>query len=133
LIRSENAHNSWGLALDKQQKYNDAIARYLEVVAINPNNADAYTNWGLTLEHQGKYDEAIVKLQKAIALDIKTINARRYWSEALRKQGKLDEAAEKFKQVLEIQPGNKDAMSALSSIADQRNSIGTETLFLKRP
>ena len=46
----------------------EAIAKYQQAIAQDPNNAEAYYNWGVALERLGSHPEAIDKYDKAVAL-----------------------------------------------------------------
>ena len=58
-----------GLDFAGQKRYDEAIANYQKVLALDDKYAAAYDNWGEALSDQNKNDEAIVKLKKAIELD----------------------------------------------------------------
>ena len=57
-----------GLALARQGKVDEAIARFRAAIRIKPNHGAAHNNLGLALEAQGKFDEAITEYRAAIRL-----------------------------------------------------------------
>jgi Flp pilus assembly protein TadD len=57
-----------GLALARQGKVDEAIARFRAAIRIKPNHGAAHNNLGLALEAQGKFDEAITEYRKAVHL-----------------------------------------------------------------
>ena len=63
------AYNRWGVSLDAQGDYDEAIAAYTAALAIDQNLADVYNNLGYSYLLQGRFEPAIESLQKAVALD----------------------------------------------------------------
>lgn len=52
------AYTLWGLILQKQGKYEEAIGKYQIAIKIDPQLAVAYTYWANVLKNQGKHNEA---------------------------------------------------------------------------
>jgi tetratricopeptide (TPR) repeat protein len=66
-----NALVNWGAALSRDGKPSEAIAKFRQALALDPNNpnrAEAFYNWGTALERLGKHQEAVEKFEQAIAL-----------------------------------------------------------------
>jgi tetratricopeptide (TPR) repeat protein len=60
----------WLARLDYDaQRYNEAIARLLKVIELDPKMMRAYDNLGLCYDFLGKFDEAISYYRKAIELN----------------------------------------------------------------
>ena len=61
-------YNNIGIALQKQNKLEEAIEAYNKAISIKPDHADAYNNMGIALKEQGKLEEAIEAYKKAISI-----------------------------------------------------------------
>ncbi|MEM9538266.1 MAG: tetratricopeptide repeat protein [Cyanobacteria bacterium P01_E01_bin.42] len=73
---NDAAYNNLGLALDKQGKFEEALAAYRTALSLpnragNPTNAHSavHNSLGYALQQQGDFEAAIIEYQKAIALD----------------------------------------------------------------
>lgn len=62
------ARNNLGIALSRQQKFDEAAGVYKEAIRIFPDSADLYNSFGSVLAQQGKYDEAVKQFEKAVSL-----------------------------------------------------------------
>jgi tetratricopeptide (TPR) repeat protein len=59
-----------GSAFERQKKYAEAESVFREVIAANPNNANALNSFGYMLAERGqKLDESVSLVQRALALD----------------------------------------------------------------
>ena len=67
--RHANAYLGRAQIYDAQQQYDLAIADLRQVIALNPENADAYGVLGWILIREGRFDEARTLTQKANELD----------------------------------------------------------------
>jgi len=103
-LHKEAALYLWGLALDSQKKYDEAIAKYQKAIEFDPKDAFAYNGWGFSLKNQKKYDEAIAKFRKAIELDPKYAYPYNGWGFVLLNQKRYDEAIAKYQKALELDP-----------------------------
>ena len=57
-----------GIALQKQNKLEEAIEAYNKALAIKPDYCRRYYNMGIALQGQGKLEEAIEAYNKALAI-----------------------------------------------------------------
>ena len=123
-----------GNVLKDQEKLEEAIKVYNQVLTINPDYAEAYLNMGNALADQEELEEAIESYKKALsikpdyaeaylnmghalteavyknALSINPAYARAYLNtdNALTDQKKLEEAIESYKKALSIKPDNAE-------------------------
>lgn len=59
---------AWGNLLAGQQKFDDAVARYNQAIAINPDFYDAHLEKGNALAAANHYDRAITALARAVEI-----------------------------------------------------------------
>ena len=81
-----------------------AEACYRQVLATQPNLAEAYSNLGVTLVGQGKLDEAIAAYRQAIGINPDLAETYSNLGFALAGQGKLDEAIAAYRRAIGIKP-----------------------------
>jgi tetratricopeptide (TPR) repeat protein len=92
----------------------EAIARHLKAIELNPNFARAYRSLGIALGRKGQADEAIACFRKAIELDPKLAPAYGNLGLALGRKGGLDEAISCHRKAIELNPKS----------ANDHNSLG---------
>lgn len=62
-------HIALGLAAEKLEQWQDAIAEYRKAIALNGNNYNAHYHLGVALLHEKKVDEGMAELKKAAELN----------------------------------------------------------------
>jgi len=82
----------WGHCCSHQGKYQEAISKYRQAIALAPDLYEAYIGWGTCLSNMGRYDEAIEKYKEAIELHPSSPFAALNWILALLLQNKEEEA-----------------------------------------
>jgi tetratricopeptide (TPR) repeat protein len=103
------AHNNWGLALQGQRKFDEAIEHYAAAVQIKPDFAEARINLAKARATQGRTDEAIQALHDTLRISPACAEAHNALGAILSAQGKLDEAAEQFAAATRLQTDFADA------------------------
>jgi tetratricopeptide (TPR) repeat protein len=103
------AHNNLGRALAIHGRIEDAMANYVEALALKPDLAEAHNNIGDALARQGKFAEAIEHFSRALALDPDLLEAHDNLGKALARQGKFAEAIEHFSEALTLKPNFAEA------------------------
>lgn len=104
-----------------------AILKDLEPIA--PVSAGTSTEIGYVLNQLGRHEEGLSAYRRAHALSVRYVSQRPYRAVALRGIGfslielkQFAEAERAFFESLEIEPGNKVALSELAYIRDLRDS-----------
>jgi tetratricopeptide (TPR) repeat protein len=106
----------WQRAMIRQdplKQYDLALADWLQVVQLVPNDAGAHQNLGLALCAKGRLDEAIAEFRAAIRINKDLISARYNLGHALSDQGKLDEAIAEYRETLRIKNDYPEAHNNL--------------------
>jgi len=91
-----------GVQAMQAQKYDDAIAKFQEVVAAVPNCAECYANIGTAQVNAKKYDEAEASYKKAIELKPDMAEAYNGLATLYNAEKKFDQAAEASKKAMEL-------------------------------
>jgi tetratricopeptide (TPR) repeat protein len=125
-VRSQKADAFflWGLVLQLQGKYGEAIAKYEETLRLDPNFPNAYANWGSSLEAQNRYGDAIAKYRKATEIDPTYAIAYYDWGRALQVQNQNNDAIAKYRKAIEIDPKFAPAYGNWGTILQAQNKFG---------
>ena len=83
--RAPSSRYNLGVALQSQQRLDEAIAAYRTAVKHRPAYADAYNNMGYALQSKGDYGAAIAAYEEAIKLRPDFTSARANLKHALNK------------------------------------------------
>ena len=131
------AHEALGLALAKNNRFDEAISQYSESLRIWPDYDRALIGMGNVLVRQGRMDEAINVADKALRLEPGSSEAHFLMGFALMNQGKNDEALYHYFAGLRSDPENEGIHHIIGVILGSQGrldeSIGqfTEALRIK--
>jgi tetratricopeptide (TPR) repeat protein len=90
-------------------QWDDAIAAYRRVVAIDPTYAAAWNNLGLLLHRMGRYDEARQAYRSALDQDPQCAEAAYNLGSLAEDLGAVEEAIAEYRRALTIKPDYADA------------------------
>lgn len=94
---------------ETQEKYDDAIASYKQVVILDAKHAEALEKAARLLEKQGRIKEAVEYYREYIELNPKDVGARESLAGGLVNQGEIDKAVQQFRELLELAPERNEA------------------------
>ena len=103
------AHNNLGMALAEQNRLDEAIVEFREVLQIDPLDADGHHNLGNALARQGRLGEAVEQFHEALRIHPGHAKAHYDLGNALARQGELDTAVIHFRQALRYSPSDASA------------------------
>jgi superkiller protein 3 len=133
-LQPDNAvyHNNLGVALQNQQKLDEAIAEYRSAIRLKPNYADPYLGIGEILEIHGKVDEAIGAYRSAAELQVDSAYAHLCIARALLKKpncsaSEKSEALKHARQATTLNPNDASA-SATLALAEYRAGHWSESV-----
>jgi tetratricopeptide (TPR) repeat protein len=120
-------HNELGRALERQRRYDEAIAQYRRIIAMDPKSAVAYNNMGYAMFARSKPDQkhadAIEQYHRAIALEPRYMLARNNLGLALSSQGDVDDAVAEYRQAIQVDPKYLYAHWNLAAILRKRSNF----------
>ena len=93
----------------------EAEAIYRQILAVQPQHADALHLLGVIAQHVGRNDVAVDLISQAIALRPGYPEAHCNLGNALRENGKLNEAVAAFRQAVTLRPDFPEAHSNMGS------------------
>ena len=89
-------------AIQKQGKKEAAIARYEQVIAINPQHSEAHSYLGYLKQQNGLISEAISHYQQALEINPNQGETNLHLGCALEEQGKVAEAIDYFDRAIQL-------------------------------
>jgi protein O-GlcNAc transferase len=110
-----------GLALHRRGAVDEAVARYLEVLRIEPSNSDAHYYLGMMSCQNGRFVEGAEYARKSLASDPRHTRAHVLLGRALGALGQPDEALINFERAIAMAP---DLAQAHGHRADVLSELG---------
>jgi tetratricopeptide (TPR) repeat protein len=112
--KSEAANKAFseGVAAMNEQKFDEAIAKFQEVMTQVPNCPECYANIGTAQTSQKKYDEAEASYKKALEIKPDMAEAYNGLANLYNAEKKFDQAAEASKKAMELSQGGAAAAGA---------------------
>jgi tetratricopeptide (TPR) repeat protein len=104
-----NARVDYGVALEQQGRFPEALAEYREAVRLSSDNLQAQYNIGNLLDKMGRPEQARPELLKAVQLDPESAASRDALGAVLVELGRFDEAMSQFTEALRINPNHAGA------------------------
>jgi protein O-GlcNAc transferase len=101
----------------------DAEALYRQILAVQPDHAEALHSLGLLAHQVGRHDLALEWIRQAIVLDPHNPVAHSNLGEAFRALGRLDEAMAAYRRALEIKPDYANARYNLGVALRNRGQL----------
>ncbi len=102
---------------------NEAIARYRQVLVLDPENAGVHNNLGTAFCDQGMLDEAQACYHQALILGPHDAEAHNNLGTLLYQQGKLHEAVSSYRKAIVLKPDHVEA----------HDNLGTALASLGKP
>jgi tetratricopeptide (TPR) repeat protein len=87
-----------------QQKLNDAVAEFREIIRVDPDSAIGYYNLAYALADLDRDVESAAALREVVRINPNHYNARFNLGELFRLEGKYDESVKQFREYLRLAP-----------------------------
>jgi protein O-GlcNAc transferase len=101
----------------------DAEALYRQILAVQPNHADALHLLGVIAHQTGHHELAVEWLRRAIVVSPNNPSAHYNLGIALRERGQFDEAVAAYRHALELQPDYAEAYNNLGNVLREQGQI----------
>jgi tetratricopeptide (TPR) repeat protein len=119
-----------GVALQAQDRLDDAAGQYRQAISIRPDYAPAYNNLGVVLQKQGRIDEAITAYQQALKYHPEDAGTHMNLGEALLRRGRTAEAIAHYRRRVELDPNDLARRYDLGNVLlETRDVRGAEQEF----
>ncbi|MDV6343378.1 tetratricopeptide repeat protein [Nitrosomonas sp. Is37] len=116
-----------GRTYQEEASFPEAITTYENILAIDPDYAEAYNGLGVIYAIQEKFEPALLHLQKAITLEPLASHLHNNLGYTYLLMGREAEAIRSFKQALRLDPGNQKARANLTAIHYKNRTDTTST------
>lgn len=111
-VAAIQANFAAGVTLSNEGKYDEAIAKFNEVLAQAPKCVECYTNIGSVHLRKKEYDQAEAVYKKALEVNPKSVDAYNGLATVYNAQKKFDQAAEASAQAQKLGADTPGGMSA---------------------
>jgi tetratricopeptide (TPR) repeat protein len=108
--------NSYGYALLRQGRVEEALAHLRRALELNPSLAPALFNYGDALRQSGKDDEAIKMLERGLEIEPNEPGAHAMLGTLYYAHGKLEQAQNHLETALRLRPGFGEAHRNLALV-----------------
>jgi tetratricopeptide (TPR) repeat protein len=115
--------NNWDIGLEMTEDLRQAEQIYRQIIAKQPQRADAYNNLGNVLAAGGNLEEAIAQYQRAIALNPNYTQAYNNLGNVLLAQGNLEDAIAQYQQAVILNPNYIEAHYNLANALLAQNQL----------
>jgi protein O-GlcNAc transferase len=110
----------------------EAEGVYRQILAVQPNHADALHLLGLIAHQVGRHDLAVEWIRQAIVLNPNYPAAHCNLGEACRATGRLDEAVTAYRRALELKPDYPEAHNNLGDALRKRGQFEEAVVACRR-
>jgi protein O-GlcNAc transferase len=110
----------------------EAEALYRQILAAQPNHADALHRLGVIAQQVGRHDLAAAMIRQAIVLNPNNSAAHCDLGEACRKMGQLDDAIAAYHRALELRPDFHEAHNNLGVALKEHGRLDDATEEYRR-
>jgi protein O-GlcNAc transferase len=133
-IQAVTVPQAFQIAVQRHQagQLAEAEALYRQILAVQPNHADAAHFLGVVAHQVGRHDAAVEWLNKAIALAPKNPIAHTHLGEVCRTMGRTDEAITHFRRALEINPDYANAWYNLGNALQNQGRLDDSIAAYRR-
>ena len=134
--RAEHQVQQAAVALLRQRRFVEALARYREALAINPDYAPAHAGVGEALVRLGRYEEALRALERALAVGpsdwAATGALQRLMGHAAAELGSYETAAGHLEHALQFDPHDTEALDRLALVRFRQQRYGVALELYER-
>ena len=123
-----------GLAdvLLRQERYDQAIAAYQELLNLGSVSAGVYANLGIALAARDREGEAVPFFERAVQLAPANAGLRRNLANALAASGRLEEAVEQYRRAIAVTPSDADLFHGLGLVLRAQGRLADSVAALRR-
>lgn len=123
-VRDAAAEYNLGVALDAQDRWDEARTRYERALAIDPYHVRAMNNLGVGLDRRGRSADALQWFARAIAIDGDAAEFHVNLGSALIHAGRFAEATRALTEAVGLDPRDANAYNNLGIAWAQQGELG---------
>jgi len=110
----------------------EAEALYRQILAAQPNHADALHHIGIIAHQIGRHELAVAWIRQAIGVNPAGLNYHLNLGNALAAQGHPEEAIAAYHRALQVNPGSPEAYNNLGNALRQRGQLDEGVAAIQR-
>lgn len=126
------SHNSLGIVLKAQGKYEAAVEHYQQALALKPNQPEVLSNLGNALKETGQLEAAIAAYQQAIAINPNYAEAYNNLGIAYKEQNDLAGAIACYEQAIRLKPNYPESHHNLGIILRLQNQLDEAIAYFQQ-
>lgn len=116
-------HYNLGLALEKEERWDDAISAYRQALSLNPDYVEALCNLGHVYRRQREWSEAIAAFQQALHLKPQSADLHNNLGVTHKEQGDLEAALGQYREALTIAPQHAEALNNMGVVLQHQGKF----------
>jgi len=116
-------HYNLALVLEKEERWEEAIAAYREAITINPQYVEALANLGNAYRRQRQWADAITTLQQALQLKPQSANIHNTLGVTYKEHGELKTALKHYQQALKLSPQHAEALNNMGVVLQDQGNL----------
>ncbi len=120
---SADALNNLGYALQRLDRFEEAITCHQAALRLIPDFAEARNNLGVDLQRLGRFEEAESLYRQVLKINPHLAEAHDNLGEVLQRKGKIEEALVHINAALRIDPDYPEAHDSLGSVLQRMGKI----------
>lgn len=121
-----------GAILQKQGKFDEALAYYKKAEQLDPSNINTRINVGTLYQQKEDYKTAIVAYDSVLILYPDNVNVNLYKAQSLAALGNTKEAQQAYKKVLALDPANVEAQNGIFESAKKGMTTAQYIDYVKK-
>lgn len=126
-ITGEAVHYSHrGLALYRQNQYDDALIAYQKAVDLDPSRPQRFVSLAQVYRSMGQLNNAIIALNKAVEVEKENLDFLFLLIDIQAEMGNFNEALEIVGRILELDPKNEEAKGYIKTLKAARTQAQTQ-------
>jgi tetratricopeptide (TPR) repeat protein len=114
--RNYLAHNSLGIALAEEERYDEALTHYQAAMKRNKDYSLVYYNLGSLYQDTGRLEDAIPQFEKYVKMEPKNADGWMNLGTVLGDLKRFDEAIEKLQEGLKLRPDGPRANNNVANV-----------------
>lgn len=116
-------HFNQALVLEKEERWEEAIAAYRQALTVNPRYVEALANLGNVYRRRRRWTDAITTLQHALQLKPDSADLHNTLGVTHKEHGELEAALEHYREALKLSPQHAEALNNMGVVLQDQGKL----------
>ena len=116
-------HFNFGLVMEKEERWDDAIAAYQQACRLNPAYVEAMANLGNIYRRQRQWKDAITTFQQALTLKPQSPDLHNNLGVVYKEKGAPAQALDQYRKALALAPQHAEALNNMGVILQDQGKL----------